>query len=212
MSRGLREKAETVNNETYIRQYLDDMGDVLRRLPREPLSHAVDLLFQAWRDSRTVFIAGNGGSASTAGHFACDLTKWTAIPGKKRFRVIALTDNMPLYSALVNDEGPASVYAEQLEPFAAAGDVLILISVHGGAGAGNAGAWSQNLLRALQLAASRGVQTIGLSGFDGGALKQMADICIVVPIDSTPHVESCHVAIEHLTCDRLRQRISQEGE
>ena len=76
-----------VNNETYIRHYLDDMGDVLRRLPREPLSHAVDLLFQAWRDSRTVFIAGNGGSASTASHFACDLTKWTAIPGKKRFRV-----------------------------------------------------------------------------------------------------------------------------
>ena len=201
-----------MNNETYIREFLDDMANVLRRLPHEPLSRAVDLLFQAWRDSRTVFIAGNGGSASTASHFACDLTKWTAIPGKKRFKAIALTDNMPLYSALVNDAGPASAYSEQLEPFAASGDVLILISVHGGAGEGNAGAWSQNLLRALQLATSRGLQTIGLSGFDGGSLKQMADVCIVVPVDSTPHVESCHVAIEHLICDRLRQRISREGE
>lgn len=201
-----------MNNDTYIRGFLDEMENVLRRLPREPLSGAIDVLFQAWRDSRTVFIAGNGGSASTASHFACDLAKWTATPGKRRFKVIALTDNMPLYSALVNDEGPASVYAEQLEPFAAAGDVLILISVHGGAGEGNAGAWSQNLLRALKLAAARGVHTIGLSGFDGGALKQMADTCIVVPIDSTPHVESCHLAIEHLICDRLRQKISEEGE
>ena len=201
-----------MSNQTYIDGFLGQMSDVLRQLPIKDIDAAIELLFDTWKRGGTVFIAGNGGSASTASHFACDLTKWTAIPGKKRFRVIALTDNMPLYSALVNAEGPASVYAEQLEPFAAAGDVLILISVHGGAGAGNAGAWSQNLLRALQLAASRSVQTIGLSGFDGGALKQMADICIVVPIDSTPHVESCHVAIEHLICDRLRQRISEEGE
>ena len=122
---------------------------------------------------------------------------------------MALTDNMPLYSALVNDEGPASVYAEQLEPFVASGDVLVLISVHGGSGAGNAGSWSQNLLRALEVARQRGARTIGLSGFDGGALKEMADVCIVVPIDSTPQVESFHLALHHLICDCLRQKIEQ---
>ena len=90
----------------------------------------------------------------------------------------------------MNDEGPASVYSGQLEPFVSPGDVLILISVHGGSGEGNAGAWSQNLLRALGLARERGARTIGLSGFDGGALKRMSDVCIVVPIDSTPQVES----------------------
>ena len=161
-----------------------------------------------WQRGGTVFIAGNGGSASTASHFACDLAKWTVSEGKARFRVMALTDNMPLFSALMNDEGPASVYAEQLVPFVGPGDVLILISVHGGSGAGNAGSWSQNLLRALQVARDKGARTLGLSGFDGGALKQLADVCVVVPVDSTPQVESFHLALEHLICDCLRLRIA----
>ena len=122
--------------------------------------------------------------------------------------MLALTDNMPLFSALMNDEGTASVYAEQLEPFVAEDDVLILISVHGGSGAGNAGAWSQNLLRALQVAADRGARTLGLSGFDGGALKELADVCVVVPVDSTPQVESFHLALQHLICDCLRTKIA----
>ena len=198
-----------MDNHRYIENYLGTMASVIDDLPRQEISAAIDLLFEAWQSSATVYIAGNGGSSSTASHFACDLAKWTASAGKKRFRVMALTDNMPIYSALMNDEGTASVYSGQLEPFVSPGDVLILISVHGGSGEGNAGAWSQNLLRALGLARKRGARTLGLSGFDGGALKQMSDVCIVVPIDSTPQVESFHLAIEHLICDRLRERISE---
>jgi len=100
------------------------------------------------------------------------------------------------------------VYSEQLAPFIGAGDLLILISVHGGSGEGNAGSWSQNLLRALSLARERGADCLGFSGFDGGALEQMADVCVTVPMESTPHVESVHLALEHLICDCLRQRIS----
>lgn len=197
-----------MDNHSYIDDFLATMTSVIDRIPKQDISDAIDILFKAWENSATVFIAGNGGSSSTASHFACDLAKWTMSEGKKRFRVIALTDNMPIYSALMNDEGPASVYAEQLEPFVGEGDVLILISVHGGSGEGNAGAWSQNLTRALHLAQGRGARTIGLSGFDGGALKKMCDTCVVIPVDSTPQVESFHLAVEHLICDRLRQRVA----
>ncbi len=197
-----------MSNRDYIEGYLNRMADVIGDLPRREIDAAIDLLFEAWRSGKTVYLAGNGGSASTASHFACDLAKWTVCAGKPRFRVLALTDNMSLFSALVNDEGADSVYAEQLEAFAGEGDVLILISVHGGSGAGNAGAWSGNLLRALQVARDRGARTLGLSGFDGGALKRLADLCIVVPVDSTPQVESFHLALQHLICDRLRQRIA----
>lgn len=197
-----------MSNRDYIEGYLNRMAAVIGDLPRREIDAAIDLLFEAWRSGKTVYLAGNGGSASTASHFACDLAKWTVCAGKPRFRVLALTDNMPLFSALVNDEGADSVYAEQLEAFAGEGDVLILISVHGGSGAGNAGAWSGNLLRALQVARDRGARTLGLSGFDGGALKRLADLCIVVPVDSTPQVESFHLALQHLICDRLRQRIA----
>ena len=197
-----------MSNRDYIEGYLNRMAAVIGDLPRPEIDAAIDLLFEAWRSGKTVYLAGNGGSASTASHFACDLAKWTLCAGKPRFRVLALTDNMPLFSALMNDEGTDSVYAEQLEAFVGEGDVLILISVHGGSGAGNAGAWSGNLLRALQVARDRGARTLGLSGFDGGALKQLADLCIVVPVDSTPQVESFHLALQHLICDRLRQRIA----
>lgn len=197
-----------MSNQTHIDQYLGQMSTVLKQLPREDIDDAIELLFDTWKSGGTIFIAGNGGSSSTASHFACDLAKWTISAGKPRFKVLALTDNMPLFSALMNDEGSASVYAQQLEPFVASGDVLILISVHGGSGAGNAGSWSQNLLRALQVARDKGARVLGLSGFDGGALGEMADVCITVPVDSTPQVESFHLALEHLLCDCLRQKIA----
>ncbi|HCL27737.1 MAG TPA: sedoheptulose 7-phosphate isomerase [Candidatus Latescibacteria bacterium] len=197
-----------MSNQTHIDQYLGQMSTVLKQLPREDIDAAIELLFDTWKSGGTIFIAGNGGSSSTASHFACDLAKWTISAGKPRFKVLALTDNMPLFSALMNDEGSASVYAQQLEPFVASGDVLILISVHGGSGAGNAGSWSQNLLRALQVARDKGARVLGLSGFDGGALGEMADVCITVPVDSTPQVESFHLALEHLLCDCLRQKIA----
>ncbi len=197
-----------MHNQQYIDHFLTQMDDVIRQLPKADIDAAIELLFDTWQRGGTVYLAGNGGSASTASHFACDLAKWTICQGKPRFRVMALTDHVPLVSALMNDEGPASIFSEQLIPFAGPDDLLILISVHGGAGSGNAGAWSQNLLRALYTARDQGTRCLGLSGFDGGALQEMADVCITVGIDSTPHVESAHLAIEHLICDCLRQRIA----
>ncbi|MCL4534272.1 MAG: SIS domain-containing protein [Bacteroidetes bacterium] len=187
--------------------YFRDMETIIRTISREDIDEVVQRLYRAWENEGTVYIMGNGGSASTASHFACDLAKATIVEGKRRFKVLSLVDNVPLVSAWTNDSGFDSIYAEQLEPFLRSGDVVIAISVHGGVGADQAGVWSQNLLRAVHLAKERGAVTIGFSGFDGGALKEIADACIVVPFPSTPQVESFHAALEHLICLCMRQKI-----
>ena len=89
------------------------------------------------------------------------------------------------------------------------GDVLVVISVHGGSGADKAGVWSQNLLRAAKFVHDNGGKVIGLAGFDGGALKQIADACIVVPVNSTPQVEGFHAVLTHLLCAGLRDAIAK---
>jgi D-sedoheptulose 7-phosphate isomerase len=111
--------------------------------------------------------------------------------------------------ALINDEGFDNLFYEQLKTKLHKGDILICISVHGGAGSDKAGLWSQNLLRAMKYVQENGGKAIGLSGFDGGPMKEIADVCIVVPVDSTPQVESFHLALEHLICACLREKIAK---
>jgi len=196
-----------VSGREYAREYLNEMSGVIGRINTDDVAKIIDLLYQTWLDRGTVFIMGNGGSASTASHFACDLAKCTIIEGAHRFKVFGLNDNVPLVSALINDNGFEEVYSEQLDPFVSKGDAVVAISVHGGTGGDKAGPWSQNLLRGLNLAKQRGARTIGFSGFDGGVLSRIADACVTIPIDSTPHVESLHLALEHLVCGALTERI-----
>ena len=197
-------------NGQFIERYFAEMETIIHAISRDDMDRAVELLLEAWRKGTTVFIMGNGGSASTATHFACDLSKQTIVEGKRRFKVISLGDNIPLVSAWTNDGGFHTIFEEQLRPFLAEGDVVIAISVHGGAGSDKAGVWSQNIVRAINLAKERGAVTIGLSGFDGGPLKELADVCVVVPFPSTPQVESFHLALEHLICACLREHIARE--
>ncbi len=205
-----------VRSGTIVDEYLRTMEEVGRGLPRNEIERAIDILYDCWSREGTVFAAGNGGSASTATHLACDLAKATIVPGRKRLKTMALGDNIPLNSAWTNDSGFASVFAEQLEPWLTERDVLVALSVHGGSGEGDAGPWSQNLPRAVALARQKGARVIGLSGFGGGALAGSADVCIVVPIESeplgTPLVESWHVALHHLFCAVLRERIRDATE
>jgi D-sedoheptulose 7-phosphate isomerase len=190
-----------------VDEFLTEFADVAKRISRDEISEAIDLLFETWKRGSKVFIIGNGGSASTATHFACDLAKTTTIEGKKRFKAIALTDNVPLLTALTNDEGFANIFVEQLKNLLEKDDVLITISVHGGAGQDKAGLWSQNLLAAIQYAKENSAKTIGIAGFDGGAFRTMSDVCLIVPANSTPYVESWHAALEHLICSCLKERI-----
>jgi D-sedoheptulose 7-phosphate isomerase len=200
-----------VNARFFVKEYLQDLEMVAKQVSQDDIQKALTLLFEAWTNEKQVFVAGNGGSASTATHFTCDLAKFTAVDGKKRFRAVCLNDNMPLVSALTNDLGWDNVYLEQLKNLLDRGDVLVVISVHGGSGADKAGIWSQNLLKATKYAQDNGGKVLGLAGFDGGALKQAADACIVAPINSTPQVEGFHAVLTHLLCASLRQSIIESG-
>ena len=198
-----------MGNKDFIQNYLSETRKVTETISVADIDEAIEILFKAWQNGNQVFTCGNGGSASTATHFACDLSKTTIVQGKKRFKAYCLNDNIPLMSALINDEGFDNLFYEQLKDKFEKGDVLICISVHGGAGRDKAQLWSQNLLKAMRYAKDMGGKTIGLSGFDGGPMKETADTCIVVSINSTPQVESFHLALEHLICSCLRQKIEE---
>ena len=189
-------------------EYLSESQDILKKLDRSAIDKAIQILFEAWKNDKQVFVVGNGGSASTSTHFACDLNKWVSDEAEKKFRAFALVDNIPLMSALTNDNGWGEVYVEQLRNFFRKGDVLVAISVHGGSGSDKAGPWSQNLLKAVKYVKDNGGKVVGLSGFDGGVLRTAADACVVVPAESTPHVEGMHLVLTHLMSEQLRELIS----
>lgn len=180
----------------------------------EDFKRVLDILFECWKDGGTVYTMGCGGSASTATHFAADLAKTAIVPGKSRIKVMSLVDNIPLVSAWTNDNGWGSVFSEQLEPWISAKDVLIGFSVHGGSGNGEAGGWSQNLVSAMKLAKKRNAKILGFSGFDGGAMKRMADVCIIVNANeepyATPVIEAMHVVLHHGLIFALKDRIANE--
>lgn len=197
-----------MTNQEYIDHFLHGIEEIVRSISRPDIDRVIEVLYRAWQDDRGVFIAGNGGSAGTASHLAADLNKVTAIPGRKRMRVMSLVDNVPLLTALVNDDGWENVYVEQLKNFFRPGDVLVALSVHGGRGRDKAGAWSQNLLKALQYVNDHGGTTIGFAGFDGGAMRDLADVCVVVPYNTTAHVEAFHVVLHHLVAFCLVEKIA----
>jgi D-sedoheptulose 7-phosphate isomerase len=190
-------------------EYLEEVAEIASKIDRKSVDGAIAILYEAWKNDNQVFVIGNGGSASTSTHFACDLNKWVSDEADRKFRAFSLVDNIPLVSALTNDNGWGDVYYEQLRNFLRKGDVLVAISVHGGSGSDKAGPWSQNLLKAVKYAKDNGAKVVGLSGFDGGVLKTASDACVVVPANSTPHVEGMHLVLTHLMAEQLRAKISK---
>jgi D-sedoheptulose 7-phosphate isomerase len=199
-----------MKNSDYITSFFKGLENIIKDISRKDIDTVIEMLFDAWKNGKKVFAIGNGGSASTAMHFASDLNKCTICPGKKRMKALSLVDNTPLLSALTNDDGWDSIYIEQLKNFYEPGDIIIGFSVHGGKGKDKAGVWSQNLLKAMQYVKDNGGKAIGFAGFDGGAMKETADACIVVPYNTTPHVESFHVTLHHLIAFCLAEKIKNE--
>jgi D-sedoheptulose 7-phosphate isomerase len=175
----------------FPQQYKTDLLRTIDTIDLERVGAAIDLLAQAREHGRRIFICGNGGSASTASHFATDMVKGASFGYPKRFRIMALTDSLPTITAYSNDVNYECVFVEQLKNFAEPGDVLIAVS-----GSGN----SPNVLRAVEYANSIGCQTIGLSGRDGGALGKLVGLNLHV---SNPHmgrIEDGHMIILHMIC------------
>jgi D-sedoheptulose 7-phosphate isomerase len=192
----------------YVKSYMSKLQETLDYLPLDLLNHVIYILHEARLNRRQIFIMGNGGSAATASHFVADLAKNTRRPGWPDFRVIGLTDNMAIFSALANDEGYENVFVQQLASFVEPEDVVIGISASGN---------SSNVLRAIDLANQVGAVTIGFTGFNGGILGTLVDIHLHVDSDVIEHVEDIHLMFEHLICKALREiaageRILNEGE
>ena len=197
------------STQSLVEDYLRETLEVVRRIDPAAIEAFVDVMFDAWRAGNTLYLFGNGGSAGTAQHMACDLFKCTIVPGKPRLRVLSLNDNMPLLSALTNDDGWSEVYVQQLMTWWKPGDVVLGISVHGGVGQDKAGAWSQNVLKACAYAKEHGGKALAMVGFDGGAMRNVCDATILVPVESTPHTEGLHVVMHHLVTTALRDRIER---
>jgi D-sedoheptulose 7-phosphate isomerase len=174
------------------RDYLQFFSELLTAIDLDAVCSVVERLREVRDSGGTVYTAGNGGSASTAAHLANDLGKAAKSSGRTPFRVLSLVDNVPWMTALANDEGYERVFAGQLENFAREGDVLIVISASGN---------SPNLVEAVDVARSRGAYSVGLLGFDGGALKGRVDEAILVETIPGTYgpVETAHVLI----CDLL---------
>jgi len=179
-------------------EYVGGIKHTLDKMPWERVEQVLDVLDAARLAGRKVFVFGNGGSASTASHMACDLSKNTAMPGTPRLRTLALNDNMALFSALGNDLGYENVFAEQLATLVDAGDVVIAISASGN---------SPNVLKAIAVAQERGATTVGLSGYAGGKLARLVDYPIVAENDCIEQVEDIHLILEHMITTALRARM-----
>lgn len=183
-----------------VRTYIGDLRAILDALPTEAISNLIALLHSAYLCDKQVFVMGNGGSATTASHLVCDLSKRATIAGRY-FRVVGLTDNIAIFSAYANDDGFDGVFVEQLARRVSCGDVVIGISASGN---------SRNVLNAVRLAQSVGAITVGLTGMDGGQLRDIVSLSIHVPSNCMEQVEDVHLMVSHLVCFNLRTIITED--
>jgi len=176
---------------SFPQEYKADILKAIETIDLDKVNRAIELIAEARDNGRHIFVCGNGGSASTASHFVCDMVKGASFNREKRFRIMALTDSLPTITAYSNDVGYDCVFVEQLKNFAEPGDVLLAIS-----GSGN----SPNVLRAVEYAKSIGCRTVALSGRNGGPPGPLADGNIQA---SNPHmgrIEDMHSIVTHMIC------------
>jgi D-sedoheptulose 7-phosphate isomerase len=188
--------------------YFQRLSDELARVDQAALRRWSDLIFDAWQQSRFVFLIGNGGSGLTASHMCEDLGKGTLSDAdlmdtsKKRLKVLSLTDNAGWIMAIGNDLAYDQIFVQQLMNFGSAGELLIAIS-----GSGN----SPNVLKAVDWANRHGLKTFGLTGYDGGQLKKIQQDGLHLDLDDMGMVESLHLCLHHWVLNDLFARMHQVG-
>ena len=174
---------------SYPQLYKDELLKAIESIDLEKVGQAIAILARARDEGRRIFVCGNGGSASTASHFATDLVKGASYGRTPRFRILALTDSLPTITAYSNDVGYDCIFVEQLKNFAEPGDVVIGISSSGN---------SPNVLRAMEYGNSIGCRTIALSGRDGGRLGPLAQLNIQASHAHTGRIEDLHLIVLHM--------------
>jgi D-sedoheptulose 7-phosphate isomerase len=182
------------------KDYVESIRDVLSRLDHAVLDRMVEDLWQACFEDRTIFFFGNGGSAALASHFACDLAKGTIAADRRRFRAISLADNIPMITAWANDASYHEIFAEPLAGLVRKDDRVFAIS-----GSGN----SMNVVRGLEVARQAGAKTLALTGCEGGKVRALADLCLVVPSSNMQNIEDAHLCSMHAIFTALRHRMAQ---
>lgn len=174
--------------------YFEALKGLMDMIPGGKIDLLCDRLLEAYHGGKQVFIMGNGGSATTASHFAQDVNKGVSVGLDKRFRVICLNDNLSIIMAYANDVAYEEIFVEQIRNFLQAGDFVLVLS-----GSGN----SKNVLKAVEYANRNGAKTFGLTGFDGGKLASLARESIVVPAPDMQKVEDLHLVILHMAMQKL---------
>lgn len=188
--------------------YLDRLRAELARVDAAAVGRWADFVFDVWTRGSTLYLAGNGGSAAAASHLSVDLGKGTVAAdnlrdeSRRRLRIVSLTDNVPWITAVANDLDYEQVFVQQLMSAAAPGDALMAFS-----GSGN----SPNVLAAVDWANRRGLRTFGLTGFDGGRLKDLQQDGVHVELDDMGMVESVHVCLFHWVVDDVHARTHGVG-
>lgn len=173
----------------FVENYRAQLLETIQQLDVAGIEQAIEQMREARDQDRHIFVCGNGGSAATASHFMCDVVKGASYQKDKRFRIMALTDNLATMTAYSNDVSYECVFAEQLKNFAQSGDVVIAIS-----GSGN----SPNVLNAVSYANSIGCKTIAMTGRDGGKLGPMAQLNLQVPVQHMGRIEDAHMIMCHM--------------
>lgn len=172
-----------------IKDYFKKEIEVINKLDIEALNLAMNAISTAWKNGATIYTLGNGGSAATASHMVCDFNKGISMEVGKKFHLVCLSDNTPTVMAVANDIGYEDIFSFQLQGAVKKDDIIIAIS-----GSGN----SKNVLKAVEYAKSQGAKIIGLTGYNGGKLKELADYPMHVPADDMQIAEDLHMVFDHM--------------
>jgi D-sedoheptulose 7-phosphate isomerase len=172
-----------------VDNYLSRLGETLVQLPREPVQKTIDILREARKNRKMIFLFGNGGSASNTSHIVNDLIKNCRMAGAPDFRILSLNENTATMTAYGNDYGYDTIFEGQLRSYASPGDVVIAMSTSGN---------SPNVIKALQAAKEMGLTTIGFTGRMGGKMKDMVDVCVHAPSNWTGIIEDVAIILGHI--------------
>jgi D-sedoheptulose 7-phosphate isomerase len=173
---------------SYIETYFFRLKNTIEKISFESINEVINILAKAKNENHTIFIMGNGGSASTASHFACDFNKGLSFPNQKRYKFICLNDNVPTMMAYGNDISYDDIFVEQLKNFFQPGDVVIGISSSGN---------SANVIKAIEYANKNNGITIALTGFNGGKIFSYANHNINIPVNDVQIAEDLHMVLDH---------------